>query len=278
MTPLLPRSTRRGVLAGAALAAGALPAAARLPAAPASDRELLALLALVEQIQIDHYGAILDAFDDDAFLGEGFPAGTRDRVAAMLGAEETQFLALNSDTPGAMGIPPIAGPRAALSDAATLENLATSAYAGSIPRIGRQGLLPELVGIHSVEARHAAWLAALLGADPFPEAIDLPLPPAEIVARLQAIGESAAPAGTPAADEDFALAIAAIAAELGVAPDEVQVIAAEPRDWPDSSLGCPREGQVYLEVITPGFLVTVSFEGEEIAFHTDRRGNVVRCV
>lgn len=278
MTPLRRRPTRRGVVAGAAaLAAGARPTLPRLAAAPASDRELLTLLSAIEQIQIDHYGAVLAAFDESAFVGQGFPGGTRDRVATMLGAEETQLAALDGETLDTTGIPPIAGLRDALGDAAMLENLATAAYAGAIPRIGRQGLLPEMAGIHSVEARHAAWLAALLGADPFPEPIDTPLPPGEILARLQAIGKSAGPVGTPVADADLALAIAAIAEELGVASDMVQVTAVEPREWSDSSLGCPREGQVYLEVITPGFLVTVSVEGEVIKFHSDRRGNVVRC-
>ena len=276
MTPPQPRPTRRRLLVGAAAAAAAIPAAP-LPAAPASDRELLALLALVEQSQIDRYGAILDAFDDAAFTAEGFPAGTRDRVAVMQRSEVAQLGALQSEPIDSPGPPPLGGLRAALGDAVTLENLATAAYAGAIPRIGRQGLLPELAGIHSVEARHAAWLAALIGDDPFPEPIDTPLPPGEIVARLQAIGGSAMPGGTPVADEDLALAIAAIAEDLGAAADAVQVIAAEPRDWPDSSLGCPREGELYAQVITPGFLVTVAVAGEEIAFHTDRRGNVVRC-
>ncbi len=51
----------------------------------------------------------------------------------------------------------------------------------------------------------------------------------------------------------------------------------EPRDWPDSSLGCPQPDMLYAQVITPGYLVVVEVSGEPIEYHTDDRGTVVRC-
>jgi hypothetical protein len=277
MAPPRQRPSRRAVLAGgAALAAGTLPAGLTLAAAPVSDRQMLALLGAVEQVQIDHYAAIVSAFDETAFAAEGFPNGTRARLKTIARAEDAQLAVLDGDDPAALGAPLVETLRAALVAAAELENLAVAAYAGVIDRTGRQGLVPELAGILSAEARHAAWLLTVLDEDPFPEPIDAPLPPDEVLARLEAILGTPS-AATPVADGELALALASIAEELGVAVDEVNVVSAEPREWPDSSLGCPQEGQLYLQVITPGYLVTVSAGGEEITFHTDLNGNVVRC-
>ena len=51
----------------------------------------------------------------------------------------------------------------------------------------------------------------------------------------------------------------------------------EPRNWPDSSLGCPQPDKLYAQVVTPGYLVVVDVSGERIEYHTDERGTVVRC-
>jgi hypothetical protein len=69
----------------------------------------------------------------------------------------------------------------------------------------------------------------------------------------------------------------AIARDLGVPPETLQVITVEHRDWPDSSLGCPQPDMMYAQVITPGYLVVVDVSGERIEYHTDERGTVVRC-
>jgi hypothetical protein len=71
--------------------------------------------------------------------------------------------------------------------------------------------------------------------------------------------------------------IAAIAADLGVPSESVQVITMEARDWPDSSLGCPQPDMLYAQVITPGYLVLVEVSGERMEYHTDKLGTVVRC-
>jgi hypothetical protein len=168
--------------------------------------------------------------------------------------------------------------KAALSDMAALENLATAAYAGIIPLLERQKLIPELLGIHGTEARQAAWLATLLGNDPFPDAIDVALSPDETLARLSSVASGAPAAATPqVAAADLAPIVAAIAKELGVSPDAVHVVSAEQKTWPDRSLGCPKPGQMYAQVLTPGYLVVVEVNGTSSEFHTDARGNVVRC-
>ena len=126
-----------------------------------------------------------------------------------------------------------------MTEAAALENLAVAAYAFVIATIGRERLIPELLGIHSVEARHAAWLATLLGGEPFPAAIDRPLTLDESTGELQEPTADQPMAGTPVAAEGMAPVVAAVAAELGVSPEALQVIAFSPETWPDRSLGCP---------------------------------------
>jgi hypothetical protein len=70
-------------------------------------------------------------------------------------------------------------------------------------------------------------------------------------------GETAPPSpGTPAER-----ARAVVAARVGIASEDVQVISVLARDFPDSSLDCPEPGMSYLQVITPGHQVIVEADG-----------------
>jgi hypothetical protein len=71
--------------------------------------------------------------------------------------------------------------------------------------------------------------------------------------------------------------VAAIAAELGVAPVDVTVVSTSQEVWPDASLGCPQPDMLYAQVVTSGFRVVVEAGGEQVEFHSDQSGNVVRC-
>jgi Ferritin-like domain len=272
---------RRGLIAAgaSALVAGALARTAPVRAIQ-SDRQLLDLLLGQERIQVVYYSAILDAFDDAAFSAAGLPQGARGGIEEILAAEKAHITALpqpdDVSTP-APTAPVLTDLAEALREAANLENLAVASYAFVIPLLDRQRLLSTLIGIHSVEARHAAWLATLLGANPFPEAIDPPLTLEQSESNADESTSVPSPGGTPSAAGDAAPVIAAIAADLGVPPESVQVITMESRDWPDSSLGCPQPDMLYAQVITPGYLVVVEVAGERIEYHTDELGTVVRC-
>jgi len=61
-----------------------------------------------------------------------------------------------------------------LEVAMALENTGVAAYAGAAPAIMNKDLLAAALGIHSVEARHAALLNRLNKMTPFPDAIDQP--------------------------------------------------------------------------------------------------------
>ena len=77
---------------------------------------------------------------------------------------------------------------------------------------------------------------------------------------------------TPAGDSSalVAQAVADAAARSGVAPDAVRVVRVEPREWPDSGLGCPKPGTGYAQVITSGYLIVVEAGGQTLDYHTDR--------
>jgi hypothetical protein len=55
-----------------------------------------------------------------------------------------------------------------------LEDLAVAAYKGQAPRLKSNAVLAAAVGIHSVEARHAAWMRQLFGITPAVNAFDKP--------------------------------------------------------------------------------------------------------
>jgi rubrerythrin len=66
-------------------------------------------------------------------------------------------------------------PEAFLATAVQLEDIGVGAYAGAAPFIEDAALVPPALSIHSVEARHAAYLRVLNQQIPFPEAFDDPL-------------------------------------------------------------------------------------------------------
>ncbi len=75
------------------------------------------------------------------------------------------------------------------------------------------------------------------------------------------------------------LAIAVLAGERGIPATEIEVVRVEPREWPNSSLGCPEPGRAYLDVITPGYAITLRVRGGGALYeyHSDEVRLVVRC-
>jgi hypothetical protein len=69
----------------------------------------------------------------------------------------------------------------------------------------------------------------------------------------------------------------AAATYLGVGPDQLQASRVEAQQWPDASLGCPQPGQLYSQIVTPGYLIVVSSGSHQLEYHTDARGRVVLC-
>ena len=70
--------------------------------------------------------------------------------------------------------------QAFLKTAVAFEDLAVAAYKGQAPRLQSNAVLAAAVGIHSVEARHAAWMRELFGITPAVNAFDRPASRAQI--------------------------------------------------------------------------------------------------
>jgi hypothetical protein len=72
----------------------------------------------------------------------------------------------------------------------------------------------------------------------------------------------------PERDRAIRLATETLARHLDVAADKIRLVRAEAVDWPNSSLGCPKEGMSYMQVIVPGFRVRLAVGDREHAVHT----------
>ena len=65
-----------------------------------------------------------------------------------------------------------------------------------------------------------------------------------------------------------------LAGELGVAAADLEVVSATTMTWPDASLGCPQPGMLYVQVLTPGYLVVIrDGGGAEHSVHTNEDGS-----
>ena len=73
------------------------------------------------------------------------------------------------------------------------------------------------------------------------------------------------------------LALADAVSHLGVTAQQLHLDQVEPRQWPDSSLGCPRPGMMYSQIVTPGYLIIISGAGKNLEYHTDTASRVVLC-
>ena len=72
------------------------------------------------------------------------------------------------------------------------------------------------------------------------------------------------------ADKITESAIDDLANVLGIPSSEIKVVSVEPVDWPDTSLGDPKLGELYAQVIIPGYRVMLSAEGGVYRYHTDQ--------
>jgi hypothetical protein len=64
---------------------------------------------------------------------------------------------------------------------------------------------------------------------------------------------------------------------LFISSDLVTIKGSYAVTWPDSSLGCPQKGVAYAEVLTPGYLVVLGYEGVRYEYHSGSDGKVTYC-
>ena len=95
--------------------------------------------------------------------------------------------------------------------------------------------------------------------------------PTEIVlpAETPAPAQTAAPGGSAPEPGSLEQQVAALLAQaVGVDEASLRLASKEAREWPDSALGCPEEGMMYMEVITPGYQLTFTDGMTTYAVHT----------
>ena len=68
-----------------------------------------------------------------------------------------------------------------------------------------------------------------------------------------------------------------LAQRLATSVTEITLKEATPMTWPDSSLGCPQEGMMYTQVLTPGYLILLEHAGNRYEYHASRGNTLVTC-
>jgi hypothetical protein len=144
-----------------------------------------------------------------------------------------------------------------------------------------RGLVPIALALALVACSQAGG-----GQSPTPTVVSpLPatIPPVPALSPLPVASPQPGSSGSaPNADGQSAAVDAAVrdaAGRLSLASGagDLRVQQVEAREWPDSSLGCPRQGMMYSQVVTPGFLVIVNGAGKELEYHADSRGRIILC-
>ena len=75
----------------------------------------------------------------------------------------------------------------------------------------------------------------------------------------------------------IAKAMEDLAIRLSIAADEIKLKEATEVTWPDSSLGCPSPSSMYIQVLTPGYLIRLEALNREFEYHTNKGSLVIYC-
>jgi len=67
-----------------------------------------------------------------------------------------------------------------------------------------------------------------------------------------------------------------VASETGEPIGEVIVMSAYEKEWPNGCLGLEGEDEMCIQVIVPGYVITVQAAGEQTVYRTDSTGNVIK--
>lgn len=108
------------------------------------------------------------------------------------------------------------------------------------------------------------------------------MPVSPVVQKLELGGGESDAMGTTKLDDAAAALVALVQQDLlkrnaTLSADDVQVMTVAVQQWRDSSLGCPREGMMYAQAITPGYLIEVKAGDKVYEYHTDMNQSVVLC-
>jgi|WetSurMetagenome_2_1015567.scaffolds.fasta_scaffold206447_2 hypothetical protein len=68
-----------------------------------------------------------------------------------------------------------------------------------------------------------------------------------------------------------------LAARLSILAAQVNLLQVSEVTWSDSSLGCSLPGNVYLQVLTPGYLIMLEYNQHQYEYHSNKINSVVYC-
>lgn len=102
--------------------------------------------------------------------------------------------------------------------------------------------------------------------------------PAATPAPGPASGSGSEPTSGSEVDALVDQAIDSLAEELDVSPGEISLVRTEPREWPDSSYGCPVYGATYDPGPFDGLRIVLEHDDHEIFFHTGEGNPPKRCL
>jgi len=149
---------------------------------------------------------------------------------------------------------------------------------------GPGGSGADIEPISSLEAQAAR--PAETTTEPVPTPSDLPAEIAEPISPVSPVSPVEEPKMVPGiqeveplpgSEEALVAATADLVERTGVPAGEIKLVSLEEQQWSDASLGCPQEGYMYAQVITPGYLMVLEAQGQTYEYHTDKQANVVLC-
>lgn len=71
--------------------------------------------------------------------------------------------------------------------------------------------------------------------------------------------------------------LADAAKRAGVNVDQLEVVRSQFVEWPDGSLGCPQPGELYIQMIVPGYWVEIDGPESRYDYRADDGGNFKLC-
>jgi len=92
-----------------------------------------------------------------------------------------------------------------------------------------------------------------------------------------ALGTAPAAQGNPVDQAMIDLAKKDLAQRVSAPVDQITVVSTSSTEWADASLGCPKPGIAYAQVITPGYRIVLGQGQKQYEYHTDLKAALVLC-
>jgi Ferritin-like domain len=174
---------RRGALAGAGFVAGGVLFTGLT--SPAEAAISTRRRSRANDVKIGNYALTLEyleaAFYERALANDAFTDDRVRRFAQVTGEHEAEHVRALRGLLGSRAVKrpafdfgdTVTDPAKFVATAQVLEDTGVAAYAGQGPNILQKPIVQAALSIHSVEARHAAWIRFLAGAVPAPVGFDV---------------------------------------------------------------------------------------------------------